>query len=132
LIVPVTGQLVCVMEEPGETPTFPVTVELVQVTAVPARTAKLPAVPSEGADAAEDALLFLMASSDEVGEAEVAAGEVPHASEEMTMARANRALGSIWVLQALGVGWIPKGAFMATRPGSGTFPRLGRFPNWVR
>jgi hypothetical protein len=80
-MVPVTGQLVCVMAEPGETPTFPVMVELVQVTAVPARTAKVPAVPSEGADAAEDALLFLRASSDEVGEAKVALGEGPQAEE---------------------------------------------------
>ena len=53
--------------------------ESVQVTAVPARTANVPAVPREGADATEDALLFLRDSSD--GEAEVALGEDPQAEE---------------------------------------------------
>ncbi|GAC1535092.1 MAG: hypothetical protein NVS2B9_00090 [Myxococcales bacterium] len=51
-IVPVTGQLVCATVAPGYTPTFPATVALVQVTAVPARTAKLAAEPSDGVDAA--------------------------------------------------------------------------------
>jgi hypothetical protein len=37
--VPVIGQLVCVMEVPGATPTFPVMVVPEQVTAVPARRA---------------------------------------------------------------------------------------------
>jgi hypothetical protein len=86
LIVPVTGQLVCVMAVPGDTPTFPVTVPLVQVTAVPARTAKLPAAPTEGAAAtsevADDAPLIRAASL-----------EVREAAEEGVHARRDAASG---------------------------------------
>src|SRR5205085_9770334 len=75
--VPVTGQLVCVMAVPGYTPTSPVMVPLVQVTAVPARTAKLAAAPSEGT---EDALM--RAASFEAVDG--AADPGPHAREEST------------------------------------------------
>src|SRR4051812_44404743 len=94
------------MAEPGETPTFPATVESVQVTAVPARIAKLAAVPSEEADAADEAPIVLRDSSDEGREEEDRVDEVPHARAESRVTsgtrRANRALRSICVLQAGG------------------------------
>jgi hypothetical protein len=118
LIVPVTGQLVCVMAVPGDTPTFPVMVALVQVTAVPARTAKFPAVPSEGTDDApplrtscevwaamdEDAVDEDAVDEDAVDEDAV--DEDPHARRDAASGtrRASRALsGIICLLQGQGL-----------------------------
>jgi hypothetical protein len=96
LIVPVTGQLVCVIAEPGDTPTFPATVALVHVTAVPARIAKVPEVPSEGADdEGGGGVLFLTAFS-EASEGEEVADQ--QAMAERTK-RQRRALRRMCVLQ---------------------------------
>src|SRR5216683_2072880 len=75
---------------------------MVPVTAVPARTAKFPAVPTEGAaliERADDATPLMRASSREVRDA---ADEGAHARRDAASGtkRASRALrGAIWVLQ---------------------------------
>src|SRR5205814_1342027 len=99
LIVPVTGQLVCVIAEPGDTPTFPATVALVHVTAVPARIAKVPDVPSGGADdEAGGGVLFAEALSAASDGEEVADQQAKADRTE----RQSLVLHNIWVPQSQG------------------------------
>jgi hypothetical protein len=100
-MVPVTGQLVWVIAEPGDTPTFPMMVVSVHVTAVRARTAKFAEVPSEDADDDGDggAALFFRASSLDDKDGEEAS--VEHASRVTRgMNAARRKLRSMCVLRA--------------------------------
>src|SRR3954451_3091710 len=103
-MVPVTGQLVWVIAEPGNTPTFPMMVVSVHVTAVRARIAKFAEVPSEDADDDGDggdggAALFFRASSLDDNDGEEAS--VEHASRVTSgMNAARRKLRSMCVLRA--------------------------------
>src|SRR6267142_4851220 len=97
LIVHVTGQLVWVMAVPGDTPTFPLTVALVQVTAVPARIAKLDAAPSEGAD---DAALVTAFSREVANE-----GALPRKRDEASGRRKANVAFREAIVRAPGLGF---------------------------
>jgi hypothetical protein len=87
--------MVCTMALPGATPTSPMMLASVQVTAVFARMAKFPEVPNGGVVAAAARRAFAEFEED------VAEGAVPHASAERATTEARRTFRGVRVIKGL-------------------------------